>query len=140
MTIRPFQESDRTDALDLIGDARSIDSPGNHTFVAEEDGRLVGFAVWAEEGTRGYLGGMSVTQTNWPLFFRLAGACCQDAINRGFTRGYFTLKRAALLARVETEFEVTAMPAGWDPQTGEAVHWEIEVDLENAMQQLARFL
>lgn len=140
MVIRPFRESDRTDTLNLVGDARSIDSPQNHTFVVEEGGRLVGFAVWAEEGTRGYLGGMGAEETNWPLFFRLAGACCQDAIDRGFTRGYFTLKSAVLLRKVETEFEVTAVPAGWDPSTGEAVHWEIEVDLENAMQQLARFL
>jgi hypothetical protein len=142
MSTRPYREPDRGEALAVLGDARAIDSPRAHVHVSD-GGAASGLALWLEPspGELAYLGPISVpTGTPRRTFYELAAACARDALARGYARGSFHVHDDALLDRLRRDFAVTPEPVGWAPITGEPVHWEITVDLADAVQQLARTL
>lgn len=143
MATRPVTDAERGRAAAVLGDARALASPRSHAHVAEE-GPGRGVALWLEPppgGEEGCLGTVLVPPGPSPrLFYDLALACARDALSRGVRRGYFTLKDAALLARIQRDFEVEPQAAGWEPVTGRPVAWEIHVDVEDAVRQLERAL
>ena len=155
MFIRRYAESDRKQAVGLLGDARAIDSLNHRLHVIEEldaggrpSGRLTGVALWIrpDAGDEAYLGSVIVaseitaTKARWSTLCQLLLACARDAIQEGFTRAYFTILDAHLLARGRQDFNIDPQPSGWAPNTRRAVQWDVHVDLQDAIAQLERRL
>ena len=155
MFIRRYAESDRKQAVGLLGDARAVDSPNHRLRVAEAagadgrpSGRLAGVALWVrpDAGEEAYLGAVivapEITATNarWSTLYQLLLSCARDAIQEGFTRAYFTILDAHLLARGRRDFTIEPQPSGWAPNTRRAVQWDVHVDLQDAIAQLERRL
>jgi hypothetical protein len=146
MTTRAYAPADREAAAAALGDARPLDSPRVHAHVAEE-GPAGGIALWAEPRGRPGRAGLPVLgpvlapgEIAGRRFYALVLACAEDALTRGHRRGSFTLKDERLLRVIEDTFRVEPREAGWAPVTGEAVAWEIEVDLRDAVEQLRAVL
>lgn len=135
--IRPYKPADRAKALEFLKDERAIDSP-NHRIVMDDAGR--GLALWVkpDAGEEAYLGPVLVapTVTDRTLFYRLVAATAQAALDEGFKRAYFTIHDSRLLKRLQRDFDVDPEPAGWEPNTGKVVQWDIHVDLADALRQL----
>lgn len=138
MTVRPFRDEDRRQVLALLGDARAIDSASSRLHVALEGG-VEGVSLWIRPaaGDTPLLGAVTLKDPDrFDLLYQLAAAACQDAIASGFTRGHFEVQQPALLRRLRRDFTIDPQPSGWHPVTGQPVQWDVEVDLQDALQQL----
>ena len=143
MAIRPFRDQDRAEVLTLVGDPRTIDSPGHHLHVAEDEGAIVGAVVWLQPdaGDEAYLGSVTVNVPDrWDLFYSLVRQTALDAQQRGFTKAVFTVHDPRLLRRLERDFIIDPQPSGWNPVTHEPVQWRVAVDLADALRQLERVI
>jgi len=140
MPTRPYRPEDRERAIAALG-VRSVDQATHHIHVGDA-GPDAGIALWVEPGPGGepYLGAITLPSPDRALFYELARASAQDALDRGYTHASFTLQDAALLALIERDFDVEAEPSAWDGGTGEAVQWEVRVDLRDALNQLGSVL
>lgn len=138
---RPYRASDRESAIAALGDARAIDQPAHHVYTSNA-GADHGVAVWSEPGPGGEprLGAVVLPAEDRRLFYQLVEACARDALDRGYERASFTVYDARLLTLIQRDFTVEAVPSAWDAQTGDAVAWEISVDLADALDQLRRVL
>ncbi len=138
MPVRPLTNKDRAQVLTLLGDPRTIDSPSNHLHVAEENGVVVGAVVWVQPsaGEEALLGAVAAPAGRRDLFYELVKATAEDAVSRGFSKAIFTIRRPALLQRIERDFTITAEASGWNPTTHQPVQWDVHVDLKDALQQL----
>ncbi len=138
---RPYETSDRASAIEQLGDARAVDQV-SHRIHTAESGPAAGVAVWVEPGPGGepYLGAVKVPSDDRQLFYQLIEACAQDALDRGYQHASFTVHDARLLSLIRRDFTVEATPAGWDPESGQPVQWDIRVDLQDALEQLQRVL
>ncbi len=138
---RPYEPSDRADAIAQLGDVRAIDQASHHVHTAE-GGPAAGVAVWVEPGPGGepYLGNVKLPGDNRQLFYRLIEACARDAIQRGYGHASFTVRDDQLLSLIQRDFTVEAEPSAWDADTGDPVQWELHVELEDALQQLRSVL
>ena len=70
------------------------------------------------------------------VFYELALACANDAIARGYDRGYFTIKDHGLLRLLQRTFRIDPVAVGWEPEGGSPSEWEVHVDLRDAVEQL----
>ncbi len=138
---RPFRPEDRAPAIAQLGDARAVDQV-SHRIHTATGGPAAGVAVWVEPGPGGepYLGEVKLPNDDRHLFFQLIEACARDAIERGYQHATFTVHDARLLSLIQRTFTVEAIPAGWDPESGQPVQWDIRVDLQDALEQLQRVL
>ncbi len=138
---RPYKASDRTAAIEELGDARAVDQT-SHRIVTAEAGAAAGIALWIEPGPGGepYLGEVKLPRDDRRLFYQLIKACAQNAIDRGFEHASFTVHDARLLSLIQRDFNVELQPAAWDPGSGVAVSWDIRVGLRDALVQLRRAL
>jgi hypothetical protein len=139
--IRAFEERDRAGALDLV-DGRAFDGAHQHLHVAEGGG-IVGVSLWKELGRSrdGHLVMVSVRAgVERATYWRLARACCADALAHGMERGFFIMRNGGLVALIERTYRVTVEEWGWEPGGGAAVEWRIMVDLEDALAQLDKVL
>ncbi len=139
MTVRTYEEGDRTELIALVGDARAIDSPTHRLRVAEEDGKVVGFALWhqPDAGGTAVLGSVIVPQSGrWGLVYALVAATARDALARGFVQAQFTINSHTLLNRLQRTFTIDARPSAWKPNTDQPVEWEVTVNLVDALEQL----
>ncbi len=138
---RPYEQSDRTAAIEELGDARAIDQT-SHRMVTADAGAAAGIALWIEPGPGGeaYLGEVELPGDDRRLFYQLIEACAQDALDRGFKHASFTVHDARLLSLIQRDFNVEPQPSAWDPDSGQAASWEVRVDLQDALVQLRRAL
>lgn len=142
VTIRPFEESDRAEALEFVHDSRAIDSDHQHLYVAEDGGDIIGVGLWKYVGSdEAELSLVTVSRDDRRTFFQLAAACCQGALDAGMSRGTFEIHDASLLALLERTFKITAVPCAWEPMTSlnvarVATQWRVRVDAWDAMAQL----
>jgi hypothetical protein len=138
---RPLEPRDRERALDLLGDARTLDSPSSRIHVLEDEGVVSGAAVVSlpDVGDEAQLGAIALeTPGDLNAVYRLAAACARDALAAGFRRGTFILLDHRLLDLLRRDFTIDARPSGWDPVTARPLQWEVTVDLDDALAQLAR--
>ena len=138
---RPYEMSDRASAIEQLGDARAVDQV-SHRIHTAEGGPAAGIAIWVEPGPGGepYLGAVKLAADNRQLFYQLIQACAQDAIDGGYEHASFTVHDARLLSLIQRDFAVEATPAGWDPEGGQPVQWDIRVELQDALEQLESVL
>ncbi len=138
---RPYEQSDRTAAIEELGDARAVDQT-SHRIVTADAGAAAGIALWIEPGRGGeaYLGEVKLPGDDRRLFYQLIEACARDALDRGYQHASFTVHDARLLSLIQRDFSVEPQPAAWDPDSGQAASWEIRVDLQDALVQLRRAL
>ena len=138
---RPFEPSDRTAAIDALGDARGVDQT-SHQIVTADAGPAAGIALWIEPGPGGeaYLGDVRLPGNNRRLFYQLIEACAQDAVDRGHEHASFTVYDARLLSLIQRTFAMAPQPTAWDPDSGQAASWEVRVDLQDALTQLGKAL
>jgi len=138
---RPYEPSDRAAAVDALGDTRAVDQT-SHRIVTAEAGANAGVAIWIEPGPGGepHLGEVKLPVDDRRLFYQLIQACAQDALDCGFQHASFTVHNARLLALIERDFIVEPRPAAWDADTGQALSWDVRVDLRDALAQLRRAL
>ncbi len=131
----------------LLAGAEALASRGNLVYV-HVDGPAQGLAVFSvpESGDPSSGSGLGTARLGLVytppgagalgVFYRLVRFGVDELIARGFKKGRFEVRDAALLRRLQRTFFITAQPFGRDPLTGEAVSWEVEVDLEDALAQL----
>ncbi len=138
---RPYRPTDRASAIAQLGNARAVDQV-SHRIHTAEGGPAAGVAVWVEPGPGGepYLGAVKTSSDNRQLFYQLIEACAQDAYDQGYEHATFIVHDAQLLSLIRRDFTVEATPAGWDPESGQPVQWDIRVDLQDALEQLQRVL
>lgn len=137
---RPLEDADRPRAATILGDERALDAPDTHVLVAAT-GADDGIAVWREPapGEEPELGSVMVpAAAGREQLYQLALACAMDARSRGYARAHFRVLDERLLAQLERDFKIDPQPCGWEPNTGRAVEWEIEVELEDAIGQLGQ--
>ena len=91
-------------------------------------------------GGEPYLGEIKLPSDDRHLFYQLIQACAQDAVAGGHEHGSFTVHDARLLSLIQRTFSVEAIPAGWSPETGLPVQWDIRVELQDALNQLRTVL
>lgn len=143
MAVRPYHESDRDQALALLGGSRAIDSPAHHVWVADA-GPQAGLALWvapAPGEEEGHLGPVIVPRgAPARLMYELALACIRDAQARNVRHGYLTVKDPRLLALIQRDTQFHAQPCGWHPVTGKPIEWEIHSTVDNAIAELERVL
>jgi hypothetical protein len=122
----------------LLAGAEALASLGNLVYV-HDDGPAAGLAVFSvpDAGDTAMLG-LVYTPPGAPLsrFYRLVQAGVEELIARGFRKGRFEVRDAALLRRLQATFTIDAQPFGRDPLTREPVSWTLEVDLVDALAQL----
>lgn len=142
LVARRYVSADRASVLALLGDARAIDSPSSRIHVVEQAGAVVGAVVWVrpDAGDEAYLGAVMAPAGRRDLFYALIAACAQDAIAQGFALARFDVRNERLLRRIERDFVVAPRVAGRSPTTGQALSWQVRVDLQDALAQLQRFL
>ena len=141
--IREATEADRDKYTAIMGSGKSLGIPGNHSFVMEEAGKIVGGVVWhaPTAGAVAMLGTVALAKgRDQKDMYRLVLATAEDALARGFKRAEFTLKRPALVTTIHHDFEATIEEAGWNPKTKKAVEWSCEVDVVDAIAQLKAVL
>ncbi|MCI0777510.1 MAG: hypothetical protein J4N95_04965 [Chloroflexi bacterium] len=138
---RPYQPSDRTAAIEALGDARAVDQT-SHRIVVADAGPAAGIALWTEPGPGGepYLGDVKLPGAARRLFYQLIEACAQDALDRGYEHASFTVHDATLLSLIQGDFTIEPQPTAWDPGSGRAASWDIRVNLQDALVQLRRVL
>ena len=138
---KPYEPSDRAAAIDELGNSRAVDQT-SHRIVTAKAGAAAGIALWIEPGPGGepYLGEVKLPGDDRRLFYQLIEACAQDALDRSYQHASFTVHDARLLSLIQRDFSVEALPAAWDPDSGQATSWEIRVDLQDALAQLRRVL
>jgi hypothetical protein len=122
----------------LLAGAEALASRGNLVYV-HADGPAQGLAVFSvpDAGDTARLGLVFTPPgVPWSRFYRLVRACVDEALARGFRKGRFEVRDAALLARLQATFTIDPQPFGRDPLTGEPVTWSVEVDLADALAQL----
>ncbi len=138
MTVRPAQPDDRARVLDLLGDSRAIDSPGQEVHVVEEGGRVVGASVGiAPNGPDGILGAIMLEQPGrTDLFHELLLANVERAVELGYQHGYARVRRRSIVRRVERTYDLQAKPFGRNPRTGEPIGWTFRVHLPTFLEQL----
>ncbi len=137
---RPLEDADRQRAAAILGDERPLDAPDTHVLVAAT-GPDDGIAVWREPapGEEPELGPVVVpAAAGRQQLYQLALACAEEARSRGYARAHFRVLDERLLAQLKRDFKIDPQPRGWEPNTGRAVEWEIEVDLEDAIRQLGQ--
>ena len=134
---RPYEPSDRAAAIAELGDARAVDQT-SHRIVVAEGGAAAGIALWTEPGPGGepYLGDVKLPGAARRLLYQLIEACAQDALDRGYKHASFTVHDATLLSQIQGDFAIEPQPAAWDSGSGQAVSWEVHVDLQDALAQL----
>jgi hypothetical protein len=140
--VRPIEDGDRQRAAAVLGGAAVLATGDTHVIVGP-GGADDGIAVWREPapGEEPELGPVIVPAAAGPRrLYELALACAQDARARGYRRAHVRVLDERLLAQLERDFTIDARPRGWEPNTGRAVEWEIEVDLDDAVGQLERVL
>ncbi|MGB2695279.1 MAG: hypothetical protein WBD55_08855 [Dehalococcoidia bacterium] len=153
MPVRPYRkQDDRSAVLALLQDTRAIDSPSARLQVVDERG-VTGAALWVrpDAGADPYLGSVIVTTDDgaglpdpkgpverWQQAYQLVAGCVEDALTQGFERGHLIIASEALRRHIERDFTFRIEPAGWDPRTGEPAQWRIDVDLNDALEQLRR--
>jgi len=139
MSTRRYTAADRSAAIDQLGDRRAVDQAAHRLHVAE-GGPAAGVALWVEplpgRDSEALLGTVKVAVEDRRLFYQLVAACAQDALDRGFERARFTVRDRRLLLRIQRDFIIEPQAIGRDPETGEAVEWEVSVDLQDALEQL----
>jgi hypothetical protein len=130
---------DRVAARLLVG-AEALASRGNLVYV-HADGPAQGFAVFSvpDAGDTARLGQV-FTPPGVPLsrFYRLVRFGVEELIARGFKKGRFEVRDAALLKVLQATFTIDAKAYGVDPVTGETRSWTVEVDLVDALAQLSK--
>lgn len=127
--VRPMVESDRTAALDALGDHRAIDQPRQKVLTDGEAFITVDLAR-----TVPHIGAIAGNVRGLPAMFALALAACEVALDAGFTVGKFTILKRTLLRTIQRTFNVvTQVVAELD---GRPVMWELTVDLADARQQV----
>ena len=138
---RPYEPSDRTAAIDTLGDARAVDQT-SHRIVTAKAGAAAGIALWIEPGPGGepYLGEVKLPDDDRRLFYQLIEACAKDALDRGHEYAWFTVHDARLLSLIQRDFNVEPRPAAWDPVSGRVASWDIRVELQDALAQLRKTL
>ena len=129
MTVRPAQPDDRARVLDLLGDRRAIDSPGQEVHVAEEGGRVVGASLGiAPNGPDGILGAIILEQPErTDLFHELLLANVERAVELGYQHGSAHVRRRGIVRRVERTYGLRARPFGRDTRTGRPTGWTFRV-------------
>jgi hypothetical protein len=141
METRPYRPADRQRALELLGDARALDSPSQRVHVLEKEGIVSGAAVVVlpDAGDEPHLGEIALAAPgDLNAVYLLAAACAREALAAGFRRGRFTLLDHRLLDLLRRDFTFDARPSGSDPVTARPLQWDVTVDLEDAIRQLAR--
>jgi hypothetical protein len=122
----------------LLAGAEALASRGSLVYV-HADGPAQGLAVFSvpDAGDTATLG-LVYTPPGAPLarFYRLVRFGVEELVARGFRKGRFEVRDAALLRRLNSTFTIDPLPSGWDPVTGDAVSWSVEVDLVDALAQL----
>ena len=138
MTVRPAQPDDRARLLELLGDRRAIDSPGQEVHVAEEGGRVVGASVGiAPNGPDGILGAIMLEQPErTDLFHELLLANVERAVVLGYQHGSAHVRRRGIVRRVERTYGLRARPFGRDTRTGRPTGWTFRVHLPTFLDQL----
>ncbi len=136
--IRAYDAARDRVAARLLAGAEALASRGNLVYV-HADGPAAGLAVFSvpDAGDTARLG-LVFTPPGAPLsrFYRLVRFGVEELIARGFRKGRFEVRDAALLARLQATFTIDPQPCGRDPVTDEPMSWTIEVDLEDALAQL----
>ena len=144
MSTRSFREQDRARVLALLGDRRAIDSQGRRLHVAETArAGIVGASVWFPIDTERKTGHLAVaTQPPADIgtVYELALAACDDALAAGYAVGAFDVRSPAFLTQLQRHFSIAARPSAWNPATGLPRQWAVEVDLQDARQQLRQRL
>lgn len=140
MLVRAYQTGDDAKVTQLLGlDATS--ARPHRIVLAQEGDTVKGAAIWqGEPGGVAQLGDVALTDANRrDVFYSLIRGVALAMIGEGFTRGTFTLRDPALLARIERDFRVATKVTGREPSndgSGLPLTWEITVDLEDAINQL----
>jgi hypothetical protein len=144
--VRPYRREDLAAVRTLLGDERALALPGARAHVAAADPRA-GVAVWLEPaGDEGLLAFVAtdvrfVSPNNGRrLLYELARVCAREALARGVRGGRFVLRDARLRATIARDFAVETEARAIDPRTGEAVEWEVRVDVAEAARSLDRWL
>ena len=141
--IAPINQNTRAAALELLGgDERTLRDPSLNV-LASDDGR--GAASWYEDhGPVAKLGAVVTAKDDRALFYELIREVASRMFGAGFTRGQFMVHDARLLARIERDFRVSPVVvgavAGTASRPGKPSLWAIEVDLQDAIEQLDRAL
>ena len=138
---RPYKPSERTAAIEALGDARAVDQT-SHRIVVADAGPAAGIALWTEPGPGGepYLGDVKLPGAARRLFYQLIEACAQDALDRGYEHASLTVHDATLLSLIQDDFTIEPQPTAWDPDSGQPAGWEVRVDLQDALVQLGKAL
>ena len=137
--VRPYAPADRAASAALLGDARPLDAPRSHAHLAGA-GAVDSLALWLEPPAgvaEAYLGPViTPAPPKAGAFYELVLACANDASERGYERGYFTIKDAGLLRLLKRTFRIDPVATGWEPEGGSPSEWEVHVDLRDAVAQL----
>jgi len=146
MVVRPYRGEDLSAVRGLLGDERALALAGARAHVAAGEPRA-GLAVWVEPAGEEGLLALAATDARFVspgngrrLLYELASACAREALARGVRRGRFVLRDARLRDAIERDFAVEAEARAVDPQSGEAVEWEVRVDVADAVRLLDRWL
>jgi len=142
---RPYAPADREAASALIGDIRPLSQPGCHAHVWGGEGVVDGVALWMEPPPgldEAYLGPVVATGviSHGERFYELVLACATDALDRGYERGYFTIKDRALWRTLTIMFRIEPVPTGWETEGVQPREWEVHVELPDAIEQLRHIL
>ena len=144
MSTRSFREQDRARVLALLGDRRALDSQGRRLHVAEATGSgIVGASVWfpiSAEPKTGHLAVTTQAPADIGTVYELALSACDDALAEGYVIGTFEVRNSAFLAQLQRHFSIDAKPSAWSPATKLPKQWAVEVNLQDARQQLQQRL
>jgi len=139
---------DRVAARLLVG-AETLASRGNLVYV-HADGPAQGLAVFSvpDAGDPSSGSGLGTARLGLVFtppgpsaegrFYRLVRFGVEELVARGFKKGRFEIRDAALLKVLQATFTIDARPYGRDAVTGEPTSWSVEVDLEDALAQLRK--
>ena len=128
--------ADRARAIKIAGgDARSIDSPGQHAIIGTDPSDLQSLAIWTQESDD--TAELSWVQApNTASFYALALAAAKDAIAADITTAHFTISDRRLLAQLLKHFRIQPVASAWSVETAQPVAWRIDVELKDAREQL----
>ncbi len=141
---RPYTPADHEAASALIGDVRPLGMAGCHAHLSGGEGAVDGVALWLEPppgSEEAYLGPVVAPGIRLGLrYYELVLACANDALDRGYRRGYFTIKGRGALRDLTDAFRVEPVATGWETEGDRAREWEVHVDLPDAIEQLRNII
>jgi hypothetical protein len=142
--VGPLATADQEAAARLLGlPVEALDGMG---LVTSKDGAEKGAATWTRDSAgNAKLGAIAMAPgTRLDQMYRLAADAAKSMLATGAKTGTFEIYDAALLRQLQSTFTISAEPIAWAPLTPADTHprketgWRIEVDLQDAIDQVAK--